>query len=70
MIAGKPNSGEGAERMRRPELGRGASILTAGAVTMLLLASGPRSSLNVFDDPARRVANPPAPTGGVEARRV
>ena len=29
------------------------------AVTKLMLASGPRRSLNVFDDPARRVANPP-----------
>ncbi|PPG40476.1 D-alanyl-D-alanine carboxypeptidase/D-alanyl-D-alanine-endopeptidase [Pseudoclavibacter sp. RFBA6] len=37
MIAGRPNSGEGAVRMRRPGLGRGVSVLTAGAVSMLLL---------------------------------
>ncbi|WP_271982413.1 D-alanyl-D-alanine carboxypeptidase/D-alanyl-D-alanine-endopeptidase [Pseudoclavibacter terrae] len=37
MIAGKPGSGEGAVRMRRPEFGRGVSVLTAGAVSMLLL---------------------------------
>ena len=49
---------------------RSRSVNPSCAVMKLTLASGPRSSLNVFDDPARRVANPPAPTGGVEARRV
>lgn len=51
MIAGKPNSGEGAERMRRTELGRGASILTAGAVTMLLLTGCVAAGANNADAP-------------------
>ncbi|NYF14070.1 D-alanyl-D-alanine carboxypeptidase/D-alanyl-D-alanine-endopeptidase (penicillin-binding protein 4) [Pseudoclavibacter sp. JAI123] len=37
MIFGTANPGERAGRMRRPKFGRGASVLTAGAVAMLLL---------------------------------
>src|SRR5690606_6292307 len=33
------------------------------AVTKLTDASGPRAALNVFEEPARRVAKPPMPTG-------
>ncbi len=40
------------------------------AVTKFTLASGPRSTLKVFDDPESRVAKPPMPTGAVEARRA
>ncbi|WP_371030771.1 D-alanyl-D-alanine carboxypeptidase/D-alanyl-D-alanine-endopeptidase [Pseudoclavibacter sp. JSM 162008] len=51
MIAGQPNSGEGAARMRRPEFGRGVSVLTAGAVTMLLLTGCVAADANDADVP-------------------